>query len=182
MKWDKALEDQWLSPGDERMRPGQYVNEFPCYFLWRSLVLNSNGKVARCLVYQNVAQYAYLNQMSVMEAYNHPSVQAARSLFGKAAMTQEAPSPCNSCGHYERLHGPLPAKRRPMDMSSELPRVLRPRNEAQRTPATRRKQQAFKGAFRASPRPILPAPTASPVQGQPLETAGEPIDIRREIA
>jgi sulfatase maturation enzyme AslB (radical SAM superfamily) len=134
MEWDKALEDQWLSPGDERMQPGQYVNDFPCYFLWRSLVLNSNGKVARCLVYQNVAQYADLNKMSVMEAYNHPSVQAARSLFGKAAMTQEAPSPCNSCGHYERQHGPRPTKRRPTDMSRELPRVLLPRDKALRAP------------------------------------------------
>jgi hypothetical protein len=132
MEWDRALEDQWLSPEDERLESGQYVNAFPCYFLWRSLVLNSNGKVARCLVYQNVAQYADLNQMSVMEAYNHPSVRAARSLFRSDPMPQPAPSPCSSCGHYERHHGPRPERRRPQGMIADLPRVLPPRDDVRR--------------------------------------------------
>jgi hypothetical protein len=35
--------------------------------LWRSLVLNANGKMARCLIYQNVAEYADLNGSSVRE-------------------------------------------------------------------------------------------------------------------
>jgi MoaA/NifB/PqqE/SkfB family radical SAM enzyme len=131
MEWDRALEDQWLSPEDERLESGQYVNEFPCYFLWRSLVLNSNGKVARCLVYQNVAQYADLNNMSVREAYNHPSVQAARRLFSKEPMAEPAPSPCNSCGYFERHHGPRPERRQPTALTQNLPQVL-PTRDAQR--------------------------------------------------
>ena len=119
MEWDQALEDEWLVPGDRRMAAGQYVNAFPCYFLWRSLVLNSNGKVARCLVYQNAAQYADLRKMSVAEAYNHPSVQTARRLFGRKPMTEaDAPSPCSDCGYFERHHGTKPVGRHVFDQAA----------------------------------------------------------------
>lgn len=120
MEWDKALENEWLSPEDERLELGEYVNAFPCYFLWRSLILNSNGKVARCLVYQNVSEYADLHHVSVMDAYNHPSVQAARRLFRKDPLAVPAPSPCRSCGHFERHHGPRPQRRTPEGMSNSV--------------------------------------------------------------
>ncbi len=82
------------------------MNPWPCYFLWRSLVLNSNGKLARCLIYQNVSQYANLHEESVMSAYNHPSVQRARALFRKGELPAEAaPTPCVDCSYFERHHG-----------------------------------------------------------------------------
>jgi MoaA/NifB/PqqE/SkfB family radical SAM enzyme len=110
MEWDKELEDHWLPRGGEwkshRYAAGEPINDFPCYFLWRSLVLNSNGKAARCLPYQNAAQYADLNKMSALAAYNHPSVKQARRLFRKdAASYEEAPAPCRSCGYFFRHHG-----------------------------------------------------------------------------
>ncbi len=67
-----------------------------------------------------------------MEAYNHPSVQAALSLFRKEPMAAPAPSPCNSCGYYERHHGPRPERRQPQGTITDLPRVLPPRDEVQR--------------------------------------------------
>jgi MoaA/NifB/PqqE/SkfB family radical SAM enzyme len=110
MEWDKKLEEYWLPHSGEwksrRYAAGEPVYDFPCYFLWRSLVLNSNGKAARCLLYQNAAQYADLNKMSALAAYNHPSVQQARRLFrSDAASRDEAPSPCRSCGYFARRHG-----------------------------------------------------------------------------
>ena len=106
MEWDRELEEAWLPAGAERHAPGKTVNDFPCYFLWRSLVLNSNGKVARCLVCQNASQYIDLHRHSVMEAYNHPSVQQARRLFGAdAAPEGDLPSPCDGCGYFARHHG-----------------------------------------------------------------------------
>jgi MoaA/NifB/PqqE/SkfB family radical SAM enzyme len=117
MEWDTPLEDFWLKKGpdgkplERQTKMPRY--DWPCYFLWRSLVLNSNGKVARCLVYQNVAQYADLNQMSVMDAYNHPSVQRARQLFSRKAVPDgDFPAPCTHCSHYARHHGgPYAGKR-----------------------------------------------------------------------
>jgi hypothetical protein len=89
--------------------------DFPCYFLWRSLVLNSNGKLARCLIYQNVSQYANLNEVSVLSAYNHPSVQHARELFRKPDPTGPAPSPCAGCSYFARHHGaPVTDRRTPL--------------------------------------------------------------------
>jgi hypothetical protein len=68
--------------------------------------LNSNGKVARCLVYQNASQYADLHDMSAMAAYNHTSVQAARNLFRKEPDgSTDYPLPCRSCGYFARHHG-----------------------------------------------------------------------------
>lgn len=109
MEWDKDLEDYWLpSAGawSQRQEPGRPIHGFPCYFLWRSLVVNSNSKVARCLVYQNVSQYTDLQESTVMAAYNHPSVQQARRLFRPGAMPEEdLPNPCSSCGQFARHHG-----------------------------------------------------------------------------
>jgi len=110
MEWDKNLEKYWLpdkaSLAASAKPVGEVMTDFPCYFLWRSLVLNSNGKVARCLIYQNVSQYANLNEQSVLSAYNHPSVQQARKLFRKDEKPDgQAPAPCFGCGYFARHHG-----------------------------------------------------------------------------
>jgi sulfatase maturation enzyme AslB (radical SAM superfamily) len=130
MEWDKTLEDYWLPAGSATdvatmkgaslaasTKPvGQVMMDFPCYFLWRSLVLNSNGKLARCLIYQNISQYANLNEVSVMSAYNHPSVQRARQLFRKTpAPDGPAPTPCAGCSYFARHHGnPVTDRRTPL--------------------------------------------------------------------
>jgi MoaA/NifB/PqqE/SkfB family radical SAM enzyme len=111
MEWDKRLEEYWLpheaSELSASAKPvGEAMSQFPCYFLWRSLVLNSNGKLARCLIYQNISQYANLHEQSVMSAYNHVSVQRARQLFRKSAAPDgPAPAPCAGCSYFAREHG-----------------------------------------------------------------------------
>lgn len=110
MEWDEDLEEHWLPRGgdwtSQRYPTGEAMYDFPCYFLWRSLVLNSNGKAARCLFYQNASQYADLKQMSALAAYNHPSVQQARRLFRREKPSRdEGPSPCRGCGYFARHHG-----------------------------------------------------------------------------
>ena len=110
MEWNSELENQWLPHHCDwnalPAEPHKPMYNWPCYFLWRSLVLNSNGKVARCLLYQNVSQYADLRHMSVKEAYNHPSAQRARQLFSKSAVPEgEFPPPCCNCSYYARHHG-----------------------------------------------------------------------------
>ena len=83
MDYVPALQDYWLADGDMpfqadgRLKIGQTASNYPCYFLWRSLVLNSNAKVARCLIYQNVAEYGSLATESVRSLYNHPTVRLA---------------------------------------------------------------------------------------------------------
>lgn len=109
MEWDPGLQEYWLpktGPWSHEFDTGRPLNDFPCYFLWRSLVLNSNANIARCLIYQNAAQYTDLRRGSAMDAYNHPSVQEARRLFRSEAPAQaDFPLPCRSCGQFARHHG-----------------------------------------------------------------------------
>ena len=107
MEFNPELQQYWKTEGLQRdVEPGKYLHDWPCYFLWRSLVLNSNAKVARCLVYQNVAEYADLNTMPVLEAYNHPTIQRARQLFSRKPVPPgEFPAPCDTCSFYQREHG-----------------------------------------------------------------------------
>jgi MoaA/NifB/PqqE/SkfB family radical SAM enzyme len=121
MEWDKDLEDFWLARGNplgaEAKPVGEVMQPYPCYFLWRSLVLNSNGKAARCLIYQNVSQYANLAEQSVLSAYNDPSAQYARQLFRKSpAPDGPAPAPCAGCSYFARHHG-APATNRSIPLS-----------------------------------------------------------------
>jgi MoaA/NifB/PqqE/SkfB family radical SAM enzyme len=110
MEFDASLQSYWLpdSPDwqDGRKPLGETVDNWPCYFLWRSLVLNSNGKVARCLIYQNVAEYGSLHEKSALDLFNDPTIQRARQLFQKSAVPEGSfPSPCNNCSFYAREHG-----------------------------------------------------------------------------
>ena len=57
--------------------PGQPLNDFHCYWLWRSLVINSNGNLARCPGFSNIAQIASLHENSIMSVYNGPQSQRA---------------------------------------------------------------------------------------------------------
>ncbi len=81
------LQDYWLPRSDKwqdrRKSEGTAIYEWPCYFLWRALIINSNARLARCLIYQNVAQYGNLHTGTVMEHYNGPDSQRARMLFSQ---------------------------------------------------------------------------------------------------
>jgi MoaA/NifB/PqqE/SkfB family radical SAM enzyme len=111
MEYEPGLQEHWLPTGDDpfqdgRLQLGETNSKYPCYFLWRSLVLNSNGKMARCLIYQNVAEYADLAKTSVRAIYNHPSVQRARQLFSKGPVPDgDFPAPCRTCSFFGREHG-----------------------------------------------------------------------------
>lgn len=136
MEWDAEAEDFWKpnrGPWAKRATVGRAANDFPCYFLWRSLVLNSNGKVARCLVYQNASQYVDLHKSSVSEAYNHPSVQAARRLFRKESFGNAVPpEPCMSCGKFARHHGDQIIDRNSVvlrDLGTKTAKLTAPTNE-----------------------------------------------------
>ncbi|GAB4376492.1 MAG: hypothetical protein Kow00121_23660 [Elainellaceae cyanobacterium] len=110
MEFDPKLQDEWL-PADPKWSAGQLAlgetrHKFPCYFLWRALVLNSNGRMARCLIYQNVAEYGDSTIHTVRQLYNSSTMQRARELFKKGAVPEgEFPSPCRNCSFYKREHG-----------------------------------------------------------------------------
>lgn len=110
MEYDTALQAYWLPSGNDwqagRKAPGETCYDWPCYYLWRSIVLNSSGKVPRCLLYQNTSEYGSAHEQSLLSLYNHPTVQRARELFKKGRVSDgNFPSPCNNCSYYAREHG-----------------------------------------------------------------------------
>lgn len=111
MEFDPKLQDEWLPEPETqwsagRLALGKTRHNFPCYFLWRALVLNSNGRMARCLIYQNVAEYGDANTHTVRQLYNSPTMQRARGLFQMGSVSEEDfPTPCRNCSFYKREHG-----------------------------------------------------------------------------
>lgn len=112
MEYDAASQQYWLpDEGDPTWQAGRVDYgvtryQWPCYFLWRALIVNSNTQLARCLIYQNVAEYGSLRDHSVRELFNSPASQRARQLFSKGAVEPGAfPAPCNNCSFYKREHG-----------------------------------------------------------------------------
>jgi MoaA/NifB/PqqE/SkfB family radical SAM enzyme len=107
---DQKGKDEWYAPDSQwrntEQAPGQPLNDFHCYWLWRSLVINSNGNLARCPGFSNIAQIASLHENSIMSVYNGPQSQRARELFSKGAVEAgEFPAPCADCTFYRRHHG-----------------------------------------------------------------------------
>ena len=124
---DTSTQETWLAPTPDwqqnKETPGQPLHDYPCYWLWRSLVINSNGNLARCPGFSNIAQMASLHENSIMSVYNGPQSQRARQLFGKQAPPAgEYPSPCIDCTFYphHRPAGRETAKRVSLTIASEV--------------------------------------------------------------
>lgn len=105
------LQEEWLpETGDPkwqaaRVERGKTIAPFPCYYLWRSLVVNSNGQMARCPRYPNTAQVGAV-EGSIRAHYNSPETQRARQLFVAGSVpTGDFPMPCNNCAYFQREHG-----------------------------------------------------------------------------
>ena len=110
MEWEPELQEQWL-PKDSAWRvsdveAGNPRNSYHCYWLWRGVVINSNGQIGRCPGYQNVAQLGSAADNTIMSIYNGPQSQRARQLFSKGAVPEgDFPNPCNTCSFYTRERG-----------------------------------------------------------------------------
>jgi pyruvate-formate lyase-activating enzyme len=105
---------------------GSFDHNFACYWLWRALVINSNGQLGRCPGFSNIAQIGSIDPKvtrrgvldGVMSIYNGPTSQRARQLFVKAASGEEPyPEPCTSCSCFARHHG------LPLGAAQETPRI-----------------------------------------------------------
>lgn len=110
MEFDPQLQTEWLPENPQwstgQLTLGETRHNFPCYFLWRALVLNSNGRMARCLIYQNVAEFGDANTHTVRQLYNSPTLQRARALFRKGEGPEgEFPTPCRTCSFFKREQG-----------------------------------------------------------------------------
>jgi MoaA/NifB/PqqE/SkfB family radical SAM enzyme len=111
VEWNEELQEEWLAPDKDgfqrtRISPGAVLNPYHCFWLWRGIVVNSDGQMARCPGYQNVATLGNVSEAPVMDLYNGPASQRSRQLFQKEPVPEGPfPTPCSTCNYYQREHG-----------------------------------------------------------------------------
>lgn len=117
----RALREEWfptrfagrVAGGPDEQTFGQGSKPGPCFYLYRSMVVNSDGGVSPCcVVYQKDRDFADLAKaegpIDVMEIYNNPSYRSARSLFSAEAMPDRPRTVCDGCDifamHPAKIH------------------------------------------------------------------------------
>jgi MoaA/NifB/PqqE/SkfB family radical SAM enzyme len=107
---DAQVAAQWLpksEPWRDNEPTGKPHRDFPCYWLWRAIVVNSNGQLGRCPGESNVHQLGDIRERSLMSIYNGPTTQRARQLFSKRPVPSgDFPLPCATCDYFTRHKGP----------------------------------------------------------------------------
>jgi MoaA/NifB/PqqE/SkfB family radical SAM enzyme len=104
---DRELREHWQAAASrEAMGDQTACSGTDCTYLWRTLTLNSNGQVARCNYFSNIAEMGSARGRSLVEMYNSPSMQRARQLFSrKEVPAGDFPWPCNNCAMFQRRRG-----------------------------------------------------------------------------
>jgi pyruvate-formate lyase-activating enzyme len=107
---EKDMQEHWL-PSDPAWREAGVSGtksryEWPCYWLWRGVVVNSNAHVVRCPGFHTVTDIGALQTSTAMEIVDGPSSRRSRELFVRGPVEEGAfPEPCNTCSFYPRHHG-----------------------------------------------------------------------------
>ena len=84
---DEGGADQWL-PRDDPWRDNEPTGKphrgFPCYWLWRAIVVNSNGQLGRCPGESNVHQLGDIRDRPIMSIYNVSNDPAGKAVILQA--------------------------------------------------------------------------------------------------
>jgi MoaA/NifB/PqqE/SkfB family radical SAM enzyme len=102
----KAVADRWFpvtvqgreySPEIEQQF-GQANKPSPCFYLYRSMVINADGGVAPCcVVYKQESDFARSPAPDIMSVWNNDKYLSARALFSSASPPNVVPTICDEC-------------------------------------------------------------------------------------
>jgi MoaA/NifB/PqqE/SkfB family radical SAM enzyme len=102
----RATADEWFpvtvagreySP-DVEQQFGQANKPSPCFYLYRSMVVNPDGGVAPCcVVYKKESDFAQLPARNVMRLWNNDHYQSARALFSPLNAPRPVETICDGC-------------------------------------------------------------------------------------
>jgi MoaA/NifB/PqqE/SkfB family radical SAM enzyme len=123
----KEVADTWypttvegrVSSDHEEQQFGQAEKPGPCFYLYRSMVINSDGGVSPCcVVYRKNRDFADLNvpEIDVRAIWNNEKYLSGRSLFSAHTLESKQVTVCDGCDIFERH----PQKQRPKGRPSEL--------------------------------------------------------------
>ncbi|HZL38026.1 MAG TPA: radical SAM protein [Tepidisphaeraceae bacterium] len=104
---DPRLRDKWSADVSRQALGDQTAcSGTDCSYLWRTLTLNSNGQIARCNYFSNIAQLGSARGRSVVEMYNDAASRRARQLFSRKPVPEgDFPWPCTNCAVFQRHRG-----------------------------------------------------------------------------
>jgi hypothetical protein len=124
----KEVADKWYpvtvagrrTSNHQEQQYGQADKPSPCFYLYRSMVVNPDGGVSPCcVVYRKDRDFAQLDPdtpIDVGALWNNSKYQSARSLFSARTVAGRKPTVCDGCDIFARH----PSKAGP----SRPPRVL----------------------------------------------------------
>lgn len=100
---ENSLEDQTF---------GQANKPSPCFYLYRSMTINPDGKVSPCCVVNNsrydFADLSKTPDYDVEEVWNNDKFRAGRALFSADDMENRRPNVCDTCDIF--AHHPSKAR------------------------------------------------------------------------
>lgn len=111
----KELAASWLPTAVEGGVRGVYEGQLvgqagqpgPCFYLYRSMVVNPDGRVSPCcVVHGQDSDFADLNVPTIepQKIWNNDRYLSARSLFSSQILTDRRATVCDGCDIFER-HG-----------------------------------------------------------------------------
>jgi radical SAM protein with 4Fe4S-binding SPASM domain len=100
----RELADQWLTdnpkyrPEFNYYRPGGYLSDARCYFLWRTVAVNWDGSLTPCCcVYEESANFGNLMEEAFPGIWNNAKYRSARALFGRGRSAERVSTVCAAC-------------------------------------------------------------------------------------
>jgi radical SAM protein with 4Fe4S-binding SPASM domain len=84
---------------------GQAAKPGPCFYLYRSMVVNPDGGVSPCcIVYRKNRDFADLSASAIdpQKIWNNEKYRSARSLYSAQTMANRRATVCDGCDIFER--------------------------------------------------------------------------------
>jgi MoaA/NifB/PqqE/SkfB family radical SAM enzyme len=86
---------------------GQAHKPSPCFYLYRSMVVNADGGVSPCcVVNQEATDFGRVPARNVHELWNNAHYQSARSLFGPKDIATPVATVCDGCDIFRKYDKP----------------------------------------------------------------------------
>jgi len=110
----REVADQWypstyegrVASDHQEQQYGQRGKPGPCFYLYRSMVVNPDGGVSPCcVVYRKNRDFADLSQLngSLLDLWNNAKYRSARSIFaGRGGGGSYQPTVCDECDIFQK--------------------------------------------------------------------------------
>lgn len=115
----RAVASEWFpvtvagrehAPDDVEQQFGQANKPSPCFYLYRSMVVNPDGGVAPCcVVYKKESDFAQLPVTDIRALWNNDHYLSARSLFSATDAPRKLDTICDGCDIFAQHHKPRQA-------------------------------------------------------------------------